>query len=80
MPVNHGRSVKKISQIYTKNFVNTHDCSINHEKSPVSMEFSGIIDYFMTIETKLNLRSSHYIRDGDPKTGSETVKMIVTMD
>ena len=44
------------------------------------MEFSGIIDYFMTIETKLNLRSSHNIRDRDPKTGSETVKMIVTMD
>ena len=49
------RQIEKTSQIYAKNFVNTHDCSINHEKSPGSMEFSGIIDCFMTFKTKLKL-------------------------
>ena len=63
-----------MSQIYTKNFVNIHDCSINYEKSPGSMEFSRIIDCFTTFETKLNFRYSDYIEDGNPRTRSEVVK------
>ena len=69
-----GDQEKKMSQICTKNFVNIHDCSINHEKSPGLMEFSRIIDCFTTFETKLNFRYSDYIEDGNPKTRSEVVK------
>ena len=68
------RQIEKKSQIYTKNFVSTHDCSINHEKSPGSMEFSRIIDCFMTFETKLKLRYRHYNGDGEAKTRNEIVK------
>ena len=55
---NHGGSGKKMSQIYTKNFVNIQDCSINYEKSLGFMEFSRIIDCFTTFGTELNFRYS----------------------
>ena len=71
---NHGGSGKKMSQIYTKHFINIHDCSINYEKSLGFMEFSRIIDRFTAFETKLIFRYSDYIEDGNSKTCSEVVK------
>ena len=59
--------------LYQK-FLETHDCSINHEGSSGSMESSGIVECFMTSERKRKLRYTHYIGDGDSKTHSEIVK------
>ena len=50
--------------LYQK-FLETHDCSINHEGSSGSMESSEIVECFMTSERTRKLRYTHYIGDGD---------------
>ena len=50
------------------NFMNTHECSINHVGSAGSIEASGLKGFFMTSVETNKLRYTNYIGDGESKS------------
>ena len=50
------------------NFMNTHECSINHVGSAGSIEASGLKGFFMTSVETNKLRYTNYIGDEDSKS------------
>ena len=55
-------------------FMETHNCPINHEGSAGSMEAAGLMECFMNSIENRKLRYTHYIGDGDSKAHNEVVK------
>ena len=55
-------------------FMETHNCPINHEGSAGSMEAAGLMECFMNSVENGKLRYTHYIGDGDSKAHNEVVK------
>ena len=55
-------------------FMETHNCPINHEGSAGSMKAAGLVDCFMNPIENRKLHYTHYIGDGDSKACNEVVK------
>ena len=55
-------------------FMETHNCPINHEGSAGSMKAAGLVDCFMNSIENRKLHYTHYIGDGYSKACNEVVK------
>ena len=56
-----------------KDFMNTHECSINHEGSSGSMESQGLAEMFMSSVQFNGLRYVEFLGDGDTKSHHDVV-------
>ena len=74
MLVRFGKNKKNSEPELYEQFMETHNCSINHEGSAGSMEAAGLMECFMNSIENQKLRYIHYIGDGDSKAHNEVVK------
>ena len=73
MHVPLGKNKKTEPELYEQ-FMETHNCPINHEGSAGSMEAAGLMECFMNSIENRKLRYTHHIGDGDSKAHNKVVK------
>ena len=64
MLVRFGKNKKNSEPELYEQFMETHNCLINHEGSAGSMEVAGLVDCFMNSIENRKLHYTHYIALG----------------